>query len=201
MSDSDQPRPCYSERLDRALAFTAAEFRHRVRKGSGIPYITHLLGVMVLVAEHGGDEDQMIAALLHDYLEDIEGSSVEILQRQFGERVAHLVLAMSDTTVRPKPPWEERKRRYIAQVETEPPELKLISAADKLHNARSLLREHIDIGDSLWDRFNATRDQTLWYHREMVRALGQGWEHPILDELSAVVRALHERVDAEYALP
>ena len=83
MSDSDRVEPCYSERLDRALSFAACEFRHRVRKGTGVPYLTHLLGVMVLVAEHGGDEEQMIAALLHDYLEDIDGSSVETLEQQF----------------------------------------------------------------------------------------------------------------------
>jgi len=201
MSDSDRPEACYSERLDRALSFAASGFRHRVRKGTGVPYLTHLLGVMVLVAEHGGDEEQMIAALLHDYLEDIEGSSVETLEREFGERVAHYVLAMSDTTVRPKPPWQERKRRHIAQMATEPPELKLVSAADKLHNARSLLREHAEIGDSLWGRFNASRDQTLWYYREVVRALGQGWQHPICDELSAVVRALHQSADVEYGSP
>ncbi len=198
MSDSDRPDPCYSERLDRALSFAASAFRHRVRKGSGVPYLTHLLGVMVIVAEHGGDEDQMIAALLHDYLEDTEGSSVEILDQQFGERVARLVLAMSDTTVRPKPPWEERKRRYIEQLVAEPPELKLVSAADKLHNARSLLREHSDVGDLLWDRFNATRDQTLWYYREVLRALGEGWEHPVLEELAGVVRALHESAHVDY---
>lgn len=198
MSDSDRPDPCYSERLDRALAFAAAEFRHRVRKGSGIPYLTHLLGVMVIVAEHGGDEDQMIAALLHDYLEDIEGSSVEVLEQQFGERVAGFVVALSDTTVRPKPPWEERKRRYIEHLGAELPDLKLVSAADKLHNARSLLREHATVGDSIWDRFNATCDQTLWYYREVVRALGQGWQHPVLDELAGVVRALHDSVEAEY---
>ncbi len=198
MSDSDRPAPCYSERLDQALSFAAREFRHRVRKGTGVPYLTHLLGVMVIVAEHGGDEDQMIAALLHDYLEDIEGSSVEALEREFGERVARFVVALSDTTVRPKPPWEERKRRYIEQVRMEPPDLKLVSAADKLHNASSLLREHADIGESLWDRFNATRDQTLWYYREIIRALGHEWQHPVLDELTTVVRALHERVDVEY---
>lgn len=197
MSNPERPPPCYSERLDRALSFAASEFRYQVRKGTGIPYLTHLLGVMLIVAEHGGDEDQMIAALLHDYLEDIEGSSAEKLEQQFGQRVTRIVFALSDTTVRPKPPWEERKRRHIVQITSEPPEVKLVCAADKLHNARSLLSEHAELGDPLWDRFNATRDQTLWYYREAIRALATGWQHPLLDELSAVVRALHESVQGD----
>jgi GTP pyrophosphokinase len=181
---------CYSPRIADALAFVAEAFRHQMRKGSNIPYLTHLLAVMVLVAEHGGDEDQMLAALLHDYLEDIEGSSAHEIEARFGARVAELVIALSDTVVRPKPPWEERKRAYLATLSTKPPDLKLISAADKLHNARSLIRDYAVLGDALWDRFTATREQTLWYYRSVVVALATGWQHALLRELELTVDEL-----------
>lgn len=183
--------PRYSKRLDRALALAADAFREKVRKGSGIPYLTHLLQVMVTVGEHGGTEDQMIAAVLHDYLEDIKGASVDELRREFGDEVAAIVVALSDATTYPKPPWEERKQRYVAQVASEPPEVKLVSAADKLHNARSIRRDLATVGDAVWDRFTATREQTLWYYREMVAALSTGWDHPLLEELRREVDALH----------
>jgi GTP pyrophosphokinase len=152
--------------------------------------LTHLLAVMVIVAEHGGDEDQMLAALLHDYLEDIEGSSVSEIETRFGVRVAQLVVALSDTTERPKPPWAARKRSYLAKLAHEPHELKLVSAADKLHNARSLVRDYLLVGETLWQRFTASREQTLWYYKSVVRALGTGWQHPLLVELEQSVDEL-----------
>lgn len=170
--------------------FVADAFRHRVRKGSGIPYLTHLLAVMVIVAEHGGDEDQMLAALLHDYLEDIEGSSPSEIEERFGPRVTQLVLALSDAIERPKPAWEARKRRYIAQLAHGAHDLKLISAADKLHNARSLVRDYRLVGDALWGRFSASREQTLWYYKSVVEALATGWQHPLLSELEQSVDEL-----------
>ena len=104
----------YSDRFDRAVALAVEAFRPVRRKGSRVPYITHLMMVCAIVGEHGGSEDQMIAAVLHDYLEDIEGSSVALLEREFGPQVAEYVLALSDTTTRPKPPWRERKEAYLA---------------------------------------------------------------------------------------
>ncbi len=182
----------YSERLDLALAFAADAFRARTRKGSTIPYLTHLLQVMVTVAEHGGDEDQMIAALLHDYLEDIAGARREDLVSRFGEDVARLVEALSDAVPGARMPWETRKRRYVARLRDEGARTKLISAADKLHNARSIARDHARVGDDVWARFTATRAQTLWYYRAVLDALSAGWSHPLLDELRGVVVALHE---------
>jgi (p)ppGpp synthase/HD superfamily hydrolase len=188
--------PRYSERLDRALALAADAFRRKTRKGTGIPYLTHLLQVMVTVGEHGGTEDQMIAAVLHDYLEDIEDASEDELRRDFGDTVAEIVVALSDATTHPKPPWQERKEAYIALVRTKPAEVKLVSAADKLHNAQSLVRDYATVGEDLWNRFTATRDQTLWYYREMIEALGTDWEHPLLDELRRVVAELHRAAGA-----
>jgi GTP pyrophosphokinase len=182
--------PCYSERLDAAIALATDAFRYKVRKGSGIPYITHLVQVMVYVAEHGGDEDQMIAAVLHDYLEDIEHATGEDVEERFGPRVRRLVEALSDATTQPKPPWKERKVTYLADLRGEPAEVKLISAADKLHNARSIRRDFSQLGLAVFDRFTASREQTLWYYRSVVESLGHEWEHPLLDELAREVTAL-----------
>ncbi|HTM19335.1 MAG TPA: HD domain-containing protein [Kofleriaceae bacterium] len=182
---------CYSERLDRALALATAAFRHERRKGTAIPYLSHLLQVMVTVAEHGGDEDQMIAAVLHDYLEDIEGSSAAEIEVGFGPRVAGLVAGLSDTVVRPKPPWRERKQTYLDHLRTAPADLKLISAADKLHNARCIRRDFHAVGDALWDRFTGGRDGTLWYYQALVAALAHDWTSLLLDDLRTEVIGLH----------
>lgn len=188
---SDSPA-CYSPRLDDALALATDAFRHIVRKGSGVPYLTHLLQVMVTVGEHGGDEDQMIAAVLHDYLEDIEGATQRGLEERFGARVAGFVEALSDTMVRPKPPWKERKLAYIELLRAKSHHLKLVSAADKHHNASSILRDHGRVGDAVFERFTANKAQTLWYYRAVTAALGEGWQHPLLDELGQVVMQVHE---------
>jgi len=190
-------KQAYSERLDRALALAADAFRGTFRKSTNIPYLTHLLSVFASVGEHGGDEDQMIAAILHDYLEDIPGSTAEELQAAFGERVARLVAALSDTTVFPKPPWKERKLNYLAHLRDEPEEVKLISAADKLHNCRSILRDYYRQGDSVFLRFTASKTETLWYYRAVTEALANGWSHPILSELEEAVRDLHAAVDGK----
>lgn len=184
---------CYSRRLDEAVALATDAFRDRTRKGRGrVPYVTHLLQVLVTVGEHGGDEDQLIAAVLHDYLEDIEEASRDVLAARFGERVASLVEALSDATTHPKPPWEARKRRFIAKLAQATADVKLICAADKLHNASSILREMRQIGDEAFTAFTATRTQTLWYYRASYEALATGWDAPILEELERTVRALHD---------
>lgn len=156
--------------------------------------MSHLLSVAGLVADHGGDEDQIIAALLHDVLEDIAGVSEAEIAEQFGDRVCRLVRGLSDTTERPKPPWEARKRTYLARLPAEPAELKLICAADKLHNCTTLLRDYDEVGEKLWDRFTANREQTLWYYREVLDALRVNFDHPILGELRGAVVQLHVRV-------
>lgn len=173
----------YSARLDEAVAFALAEFRGRVRKGTRIPYMTHLLQVMVLVGEHGGDEDQMIAAVLHDWLEDIDGARVETLEARWGPRVAGFVVALSDSVSHPKPPWRARKESYLTRLREEPPEVKLISTADKLHNCACIRRDHRKMGDAVWERFAGGRAGTLWYYDAVTTALGDNWSHPLLDEL------------------
>jgi len=182
--------PLYSRRLDDALALAADAFRSKARKGTRIPYLTHLLQVTVTVGENGGDEDQLCAAVLHDYLEDIDGATAAELAGRFGERVACLVAGLSDTVVRPKPPWEERKRAYLAHLAAAPADLKLVSCADKLHNARCIRRDLAQCGDAVWTRFSAPREKTLWYYREVVEALAAGWDHPLVHELRTEVDAL-----------
>ena len=166
-----------------------------------MPYLTHLLQVTAWVGESGGDEDQMIAAVLHDYLEDIDGSSPEALTERFGQRVTDLVLALSDTTERPKPPWRDRKVRYLAHLRGESAAVKLICACDKLHNVTTILRDLTDpdgIGEAIWGRFNPTREGVLWYYRQLTHALAAGWVHPRVDELRGVVQALHDAVGASW---
>lgn len=187
--------PAYSPRLDDAVALAVDSFRGVYRKGTSIPYVTHLFSVMSLVGEHGGDEDQLIAAVLHDWLEDIPGASADTLEGRFGPRVRRLVVSLTDATTHPKPPWRPRKEAYLAHLRDEPAELKLISAADKLHNTRSIRRDHAVLGNALWGRFSGGRDGTLWYYETLVDALGAGWGHPLHDELrdevAAMVRAAH----------
>lgn len=189
----------YSPRLDLALSFVADRFRDRYRKGTRIPYLTHLLQVMVTTAEYGGDEDQLLAALLHDYLEDIPGAAEAELRARFGDRVARLVLALSDATdAEHKGPWEARKRRYLAHLARAPEEVRLVSAADKLHNARSIRRDLALVGPAVWDRFSVPRDRTLWYYRSVARALAAGWDHPLARALEAEVRALHRDAGVDW---
>ena len=155
--------------------------------------------VWVTVAEHGGDEAQQIAAVLHDYLEDIPGASVAELRARFGERASGFVERLSDTVQHPKPPWRPRKEHYLAALRDEAAELKLISVADKLHNASCMCRDLEHLGDALWARFSAPKAEQLWYYREVLAALRFGWTHPLTSALETQVRRLHtlagERLD------
>ncbi len=182
--------PVYSTRFDEAVALAVDSFRYTRRKGKSAPYVTHLFAVCALVGQAGGDEDQMIAAVLHDYLEDVKSGSFEELERRFGRRVAELVLGLSDTVEHPKPSWRPRKEAYLAHLTHAPAELKLVSAADKLHNACSIFRD-LRQGVDVFSRFTGKKDGTLWYYREVVEALATGWSSPLLDELAEVVERVH----------
>lgn len=182
----------YDDRVGEALKLAADAFASRTRKGSGVPYLTHLLSVTTLVLEHGGDSEQAAAAALHDYLEDIPGASTEDLEARFGARVARIVVALSDATdADHKAPWRERKERYLAHLREASGEVKLVSAADKLHNASSILADYAATGPSVFDRFTASRPQTLWYYREVHAALAHEWDHPLLARLRSAVDQLN----------
>jgi GTP pyrophosphokinase len=180
-----------SDRFTQALAYAAELHVRQVRKASGTPYIAHLLSVAALVLEDGGDEDEAIAALLHDAVEDQGGAdSRKEVRRRFGERVAAIVDGCSDAETLPKPPWRERKERFIASLQAAPPGVLRVAAADKLHNARALLREYRRQGEALWKRFNGGKDGTLWYHRAVARALGERGGGTLVEELDRVVSEL-----------
>lgn len=181
----------YSPRIVDAFAFTYELHRKQVRKGSRVPYITHLMGVAAIVGRYAGDEDQFIAALLHDAVEDQGGlETLDRIRERFGDTVAGYVAGCSDSDDSPKPAWRERKERFIAFVKSAPPEQRLVIAADKLHNARAIVSDLHEKGNALWDLFKAGREGTLWYYAEVVRALGEGWTHPLLRELSHAVDAM-----------
>jgi (p)ppGpp synthase/HD superfamily hydrolase len=171
------------------------------RKGTTDPYISHLMAVAALVIEHGGGEDEAIAALLHDAIEDQnhDGSVPGEIGARFGPKVLALVQACSDSEGRDKPDWRPRKEAYLAHLRTAPTNVRLISAADKLHNARAILEDYRRMGDDLWERFTEGRDEQLWYYRGLVTALRKGdyggQSRVLVDQLDEVVTALEREVD------
>lgn len=188
--------PILTERFDEALRYGIDHHRHQLRKGTRIPYAAHLLAVAAISIEIGEGEDEAIAALLHDVVEDGGGpGALEEIRERFGEAVARIVSANSDSIgEQPKPPWEERKRAYLAGIETKRPDEVRVSIADKLHNARSILSDLERHGDSLWDRFAADRDGVLWYYRSLVEAFAQR-EDEIGDPARAALGELRRVVD------
>jgi (p)ppGpp synthase/HD superfamily hydrolase len=181
----------YGEKLEEALGYAARVHRDQTRKGTSLPYVTHLLAVAAIVGENGGTEEEVIAALLHDAPEDQGGEArlAEIRER-FGDEVADIVAGNTDTFEDPKPPWRERKEAYVAHVAHAPRSVRLVSAADKLHNARSVLADLRSLGEDLWPRFNGGKDGTLWYYRALVEAFETAGPDPIVEELDRVVGEL-----------
>lgn len=176
-------------RFEKALVFATRRHAKQKRKGGEVPYVSHLLAVCALVLEQGGSEDEAIAALLHDAVEDRAATLAEIRKR-FGDEIAGIVRGCSDTDEYPKPPWKARKTAYIEHVRTADPREKLVSAADKLHNARSILADYRVEGERVWDRFNADKKETLWYYEELVKALRANGSIPLVDELDRVVKEI-----------
>ena len=191
-----------SRRFEDALVWAAELHRDQRRKGSGIPYVSHLLAVAALVIEHADDEDQAIAALLHDAIEDQGGLKTrdEILRR-FGEGVTEIVEGCTDSHADPKPPWKERKEAYIAGIGRKSASIRLVSSADKLHNARCILSDHRALGDEVWQRFRAGKEETLWYYREVTTALLRSGRTPLVDELERVVGEIERLAGLERGDP
>ncbi len=181
-------------RFEEAVAYAAHLHRTQRRKGSDTPYLAHLLAVAAIVLEYGGDEDEAIAALLHDAVEDQGGRQTgEEIRRRFGARVAEIVYACSDTESTPKPPWRQRKEAYLAHLPAASPSAWLVSAADKLHNARATLADYRRIGDAVWARFHGGCAGMLWYLRAVAdcfRTLPDARLRPLADELHHVVSEL-----------
>jgi (p)ppGpp synthase/HD superfamily hydrolase len=170
---------------------------HQARKASDVPYLSHLLAVAGLVLEHGGDEDQAIAALLHDGPEDQGGeATLAIIRDRFGDRVGAIVAACSDTFETPKPPWRERKEAYIAHLAEKGPDVWPVTLADKVHNARTIVADLRELGPASLDRFNGGREGTLWYYGTLAAELTVLAPGVLADELLALateMRALAER--------
>ena len=197
--DSNSPeRRLLSPTFTQALEYAAELHADQKRKGSApIPYVGHLLGVASLVLEHGGTETEAIAALLHDALEDRphDGRTEREIADRFGPEVLRIVQACTDS-VGPDDPrdastWHARKRQYVAHVAVMADDAALVSLADKLHNARKILLDLREVGDSVWGRFKATKDETLWYYRELATAFRARLPgHVLAEELERTVEEM-----------
>jgi len=187
-----------TDRFCEALNYATRLHAAQRRKVDGTPYVAHLLRVCGIVLEAGGDEDEAIAALLHDAVEDQGGVRTgEEIRRRFGDRVAGIVFACSDALVTPKPPWRDRKRAYLARLRQESRSVCLVKVADKLDNVRSLLLAYRRVQESLWSHFKGGREGTLWYYRAAVAALreqqGGTLYNGLIDELDGAVTELERQ--------
>lgn len=186
-------------RLYEALQFTFNLHGRDARKAGNVPYMAHLLSVCAMAQGDGGDEDEAIAALLHDTLEDKpeETNRTEIAER-FGERVAAIVETSTDTPPDykggAKPPWRQRKQAYLVHVRSADPGLLRVTVADKIDNARSILADYARMGDELWKRFKVGREDQLWYYESAVAAYDEaGFRGPLLEELRRLVNEMRSQ--------
>lgn len=188
------------DKFREALVFAAEAHDGQGRKGTRVPYVAHLLGVTGIVLEHGGDEEQAIAALLHDAVEDQGGDAMrQDIRSRFGDRVTAMVDDCTDSDVEPKPPWKERKVAYLAHISRVGDDGLLVSLADKVYNARAIVRDLRREGMSVFQRFQGRREGTLWYYGALVQAFAErqpeGAAAELLDELSHAVRDMRRTVD------
>src|ERR1700735_988623 len=185
-------------RFLRAFQFAAEKHAGQTRKASTIPYIAHLMGVASLVLEFGGDEDMAVAALLHDVVEDCGGAPMlKEVRRRFGNRVAKIVDGCTDSDIDPKPPWRGRKEAYLQHLKSADADTRLVSAADKMNNARSILSDYREVGESIWARFNGGREGTLWYYRALVQEFKRSKPNRLMRELELAVQELEMRAKVE----
>ncbi len=183
--------PGFAAEFSRAFAYAARIHATQRRKGTRVPYVSHLIAVAGLVLENGGGEDEAIAGLLHDAAEDCGGRKTLVqIERKFGRKVARIVDGCTDTYEDPKPPWKPRKEAYLRHLPVAPRSVRLVAAADKLHNARCVLADYRTIGEELWKRFNAPRQDILWYHRAVTEALKKAGSNSLVEELDRVVEEL-----------
>jgi (p)ppGpp synthase/HD superfamily hydrolase len=180
-------------RFEQALQYASLVHAHQERKGSGIPYIAHLLGVASIALEYGANEDEAIGALLHDAGEDAGGDGrIEDIRHRFGDAVADIVQGCTDAVTIPKPAWQKRKEDYIAHVPMASASVRLVSASDKLHNARAILADYRQVGEEVWTRFKGGKDGSLWYYRSLISAFRQVGNSPLIDELDRVVSEIEQ---------
>lgn len=186
-----------TQRFEQAFIYANHLHAKQVRKMSGVPYMAHLFSVAALVLEDGGSEDEAIAALLHDAIEDQGGLPTRTaIYEQFGDRVGAIVDGCTEWRTLPKPPWKERKLQYLNNLQQASPEVLRVSLADKLHNLRSLLVDWHWHGDRVWDEFNSSPEEQLWFYQSLVQVYSQSIESRMLDELWQLVTKLQQRVEA-----
>jgi GTP pyrophosphokinase len=184
----DDAAPKLASRFEEALIFASQLHAGQTRKATNTPYLAHLLSVTALVLEADGDEDMAIAALLHDAVEDQGGlETLAEIRHRFGSRVAEIVDSCTDAYTNPKPPWRQRKEDYLIHLQEAQPDAQLVSLADKLHNARCILRDLRQQGDSVWEKFNGGKSGTLWYYRSLVSAFKEMEGSFLVDELERTV--------------
>ena len=182
-----------SPRYEAALVMATQLHASQNRKGTSIPYVSHLLAVSSLVLEHGGSEDQAIAALLHDAVEDQGGlPTLDKIRDHFGDVVAEIVDHCTDAYEEPKPEWRIRKEEYIASIAEKPLDAVLVSCADKLHNARAILNDLRTLGDELWGRFTGGKEGTLWYYQSLVDAFDDTLGNSLSEELKRTVNEIND---------
>lgn len=185
--------PLLTARFHSALAYASRLHARQTRKGTTRPYVAHLLGVASTVLTHGGDEDEAIAALLHDAVEDQGGKPrLREIRRKYGARVASIVDGCTDSSTDPKPPWLERKKAYLEHLRHADRSTCLVSAADKLYNAREVLADYRTHADGIWNRFVGGKDGTLWYYRSVADILRGGMPSELSQELDRVVSELEQ---------
>ena len=183
-----------TQRIGQALTLAVQAHAGQLRKGTTIPYVAHVMGVSSLALDFGADEDQAIAALLHDVLEDAGPHFAETIEKQFGQRVLTIVQGCTDgvpDASGQKPDWHERKRAYLAHLADASDEVLLVSGADKLHNARAILSDLQTIGPAVWERFSTKKDGTLWYYR-CIADVFTSRRAPIADQLARTVSEIEK---------
>lgn len=186
-------QPPLGERFEEAFLLANRLHAEQKRKISGAPYMSHLLSVAALVLQDGGGEDEAIAALLHDAAEDQGGEeTLALIKEKFGEKIAQIVEDCSDTFEIPKPPWKDRKEAHIARIKKVPPPSIRVILADKLHNARALLRELRAQGDGVWDSFTGNKEGTLWYYRTLHNTLGEPNQGYLWTEFGRVLEQIEQ---------
>jgi (p)ppGpp synthase/HD superfamily hydrolase len=193
MSSNDSKTSFLTKRFEDALVYSNRLHAEQTRKRSQVPYIAHLLGVTSLVLEDGGGEDEAIAALLHDAVEDQGGlATLEEIRQRYGTSVAEIVIAVTDAYTDPKPPWRARKEKYIASIRTASPQALRVSLADKVYNARATLRDIQREGESAWERFNGGKVGMLWYYQQLIKEFSKHGSRSLLQELIRIVDQLEQ---------
>jgi (p)ppGpp synthase/HD superfamily hydrolase len=183
----------YKKALDYAFALHSNQYR----KGTSIPYFTHLVSVSNNVIENGGNTDEVIAGLLHDAVEDQGGEkTLKLIKKRFGNKVGKIVEECSDTKITPKPPWLERKKKYLSGMKKSTQSSLFVSLCDKLHNATCIVNDYQRVGRKLWKRFNASPKQVYWYHNSLYKNFSKNLKgHKILKRnYYQIVNEMRKRV-------